>query len=488
MSMRPPVLVSLAAGIAAACFCVAWPSAASMEVEHRLEVELEPARRLLSGVDEMTVRTDGRERLVFFLSERAHDLRVEVRGRPRDFAFRASFLEVPLDAEERDGPLAVRIAWAARFDDPVPLAPVNTDNPGFGVSASISEAGAFLLPGSGWYPDLIDARDRFPRIRVQAPTGMLAVTAGRSLGHREEGGFSISSWSAGSAQRGLALAAGRWLVRERPVGEVVAAVYFSPAHIDLAPAYLEAVAAYLDLYTELFGPYPFEKFAVVENFFPTGYGFPSFTLLGGAILRLPFVLERSLAHEIAHCWWGNGVLVDYEQGNWSEGLTTYVSDYLLQARRSEEAAREARVQSLRDYATLVPPEKDVPLALHPPHRSGLPGRRVRQGDDGLPHAPPPPRRGGLLGGPARSLRGTPLRGDRMGSSAAGVRGTIRRGPLRVFRAVGEPPRGPRDRAPGGLAHPDRRRRLGGEGAAGAGFAALCRTARDGGGNGRGRTP
>ncbi len=375
MSMRPPVLVSLAAGIAAACFCVAWPSAASMEVEHRLEVELEPARRLLSGVDEMTVRTDGRERLVFFLSERAHDLRVEVRGRPRDFAFRASFLEVPLDAEERDGPLAVRIAWAARFDDPVPLAPVNTDNPGFGVSASISEAGAFLLPGSGWYPDLIDARDRFPRIRVQAPTGMLAVTAGRSLGHREEGGFSISSWSAGSAQRGLALAAGRWLVRERPVGEVVAAVYFSPAHIDLAPAYLEAVAAYLDLYTELFGPYPFEKFAVVENFFPTGYGFPSFTLLGGAILRLPFVLERSLAHEIAHCWWGNGVLVDYEQGNWSEGLTTYVSDYLLQARRSEEAAREARVQSLRDYATLVPPEKDVPLARFT-HRTDPASRAV----------------------------------------------------------------------------------------------------------------
>lgn len=372
--MRPLMVCSVAAGMAAALVFAA-PAAASMEVEHRLEIELVPARRLLMGRDELTVRPDGRERLVFFLSARAVDLKVEVRGRPRDFSFRASFLEVPLEAEERGGPVALRIAWTARFDDPVPLAPVNTDNPGFGVSASITEAGAFLLPGSGWYPDLIEARDRFPRIRVQAPWGMLAVTLGRSLGHWEEGGFSISSWSAGPAQRGLALAAGRWLVREKPVGETVAAVYFTADHLDLAPTYLEAVAAYLKLYAELFGPYPFEKFAVVENFFPTGYGFPSFTLLGGSILRLPFVLERSLAHEIAHCWWGNGVLVDYEQGNWSEGLTTYVSDYLLQARRSEEAAREARLQSLRNYATLVPPEKDFPLARFT-HRSDPVSRAV----------------------------------------------------------------------------------------------------------------
>jgi len=64
------------------------------------------------------------------------------------------------------------------------------------------------------------------------------------------------------------------------------------------------------------------------EFFPTGFGFSSYTLLGSSVLRLPFILSTSLGHEIAHCWWGNGVYVDYESGNWSEGLTTYVSDYL----------------------------------------------------------------------------------------------------------------------------------------------------------------
>jgi hypothetical protein len=66
-----------------------------------------------------------------------------------------------------------------------------------------------------------------------------------------------------------------------------------------------------------------------------GFGFPSYTLIGGTVLRLPFIIHTSLGHEIAHCWWGNGVLVDDDGGNWSETLTTYVADYLYQEKKSE---------------------------------------------------------------------------------------------------------------------------------------------------------
>jgi hypothetical protein len=115
------------------------------------------------------------------------------------------------------------------------------------------------------------------------------------------------------------------------------------------------------LYQDQFGPYPFKKFAVVENFFPTGFGFPSYTLIGGTVLRLPFIIHTSLGHEIAHCWWGNGVLVDYEKGNWSEALTTYVADYRYKEMKSEEDARQYRLQILRNYATLVKPARDFAL-------------------------------------------------------------------------------------------------------------------------------
>jgi len=244
----------------------------------------------------------------------------------------------------------------------VPTTPLNTDNPGFGVTASITPTGTFLLAGAGWYPDLIDGRDTFPLLRVKAPEGVLAVSSGLGLGHTTRDGATYSEWRIDNPLRGLALSAAAYVVQERKVGDVVAATYFLPRNQDLSAAYLAAVATHVELYSELFGPYPFPKFAVVENFFPTGYGFPSYTLLGSSILRLPFILDTSLGHEIAHCWWGNGVFVDYEHGNWSEGLTTYVSDYLYKERESEAAARDYRRQALRNFTTLVPPAKDLPLA------------------------------------------------------------------------------------------------------------------------------
>ena len=40
----------------------------------------------------------------------------------------------------------------------------------------------------------------------------------------------------------------------------------------LANKYLEATSQYLEMYRKLVGPYPFSKFALVENFWETGYG------------------------------------------------------------------------------------------------------------------------------------------------------------------------------------------------------------------------
>jgi aminopeptidase N len=336
--------------------------AAALEVEHRLEIELTPSAHLLTGRDVLHIRVDDRRKLVFALSERATQLRVEVDGKPRRFKFTNSELTVPLEAEERRRTIEVVITYEASFNDPVPMTPLNTDNPGFGVTASITPTGTFLLAGAGWYPDLVDSRETFPLLRVKAPEGVLAVTSGLSLGHATRDGFTFSEWRIDNPLRGLALSAAAYVVQEKKVGEVVAATYFLPRNQDLSAAYLDAIAAYLELYSELFGPYPFPKFAVVENFFPTGYGFSSYTLLGDSILRLPFILNTSLGHEIAHGWWGNGVFVDYEHGNWSEGLTTYVSDYLYKERESAAAARDYRLQALRNFTTLVPPAKDFPLA------------------------------------------------------------------------------------------------------------------------------
>ncbi len=117
---------------------------------------------------------------------------------------------------------------------------------------------------------------------------------------------------------------------------------------------------YIRLYSDQIGAYPFDEFSVVSSPLPTGFGMPTLTYLGIDVLRLPFIKATSLGHEVLHNWWGNGVYVDYERGNWCEGLTTFMADYYYKERESAQAARAMRLDWLRDFAA-VAPGQDFPL-------------------------------------------------------------------------------------------------------------------------------
>ncbi len=331
--------------------------AAALEVRHDLRVSLAPATRELAAADRISSPNGDIAWPALRLSPRAGDITVTLDGRRAAFTFRQGRLK--LAGNPTGGVL--EIAYRCVFDDPVPRAPANSDNPGYGVTGTISARGTFLLSGAGWYPRVAQARAVY-HLAVDAPRGILAVTAGRPMGHIDRGGRTVSRWRITRPVEGLALSAGPYAVRRKDAAGIPVMTYFFADTAPLAGKYLAAAGRYLSFYQDLFGPYPFEKFAVVENFFPTGYGFPSYTLIGGRVLRLPFIVHTSLPHEIAHSWWGNGVLVDYRGGNWCEGLTSYVSDYYLKERRSADSARRYRLQMLRDYTTLVSPERDFPLS------------------------------------------------------------------------------------------------------------------------------
>jgi hypothetical protein len=331
-------------------------------VHHDLTVRLDPQNHSLAGKDTLTIRPAGDPFLVFSLSAGAAVDSVTAGGRKIPFTSAGGVVrvDVPQDlAGSADWSLT--ISYFGTFHDPVPEDPVNSEGPGYGVRGTIRNKGTFLSDGAGWYPEIPGSRPTF-RLRVEGPAGYEAVTAGRLVRRETSGGETRSEWETREPLGGLSLSAGPYRVREGSSGETRIFTYFYPETDALSEKYIQAVARYLDLYRKLFGPYPFEKFAVVENFFPTGYGFPSYTLLGSSIVRLPFILDTSLGHEVAHSWWGNGVHVDHGRGNWSEGLTTYVADYLYKERSSAEEGREYRLKILRDYSSLVPSGGDFPLA------------------------------------------------------------------------------------------------------------------------------
>ena len=219
----------------------------------------------------------------------------------------------------------------------------------------IESRGAYLSGASFWVPSRPGDVFSF-RLRAEVPDGWRAVSQG-AMG---PGG----TWDCPHPMEEIYLVAGPWTLHEREHrGVRVQSFTYANTEAEIYERYLDGTGRYLDLYDELIGPYPFAKFALVENFWQTGFGMPSFTLLGDRVIRLPFILDTSYGHEILHNWWGNGVFVDYDKGNWCEGLTTYQADYLYREREGPAAARDYRRNALAGYLDYVSEEEDEPLVL-----------------------------------------------------------------------------------------------------------------------------
>jgi len=323
-----------------------------------ITVALVPAEHLLRGNSTLTYAGPP-DTLILDLDPAAQIDRVSSGGQALAYTFHDGRLTVAPSGAA--GPLAITIRYRLTLNDPLPAATAGSEDPGYGINGSISLQGVFLGRSVSWYPRPGTAPLR-RTIRINAPAGMEGVTAGERLSRETVAGETRSVWQEEPPVGDLALAAGPYLVKERRLPGLLVSTYLYPENAHLADTYLEAASGYIRTFAELFGPYPFTKFAVVENFFPTGYGFPSFTLLGSTVIRLPFIASTSLPHEIAHNWWGNGVLVDPRQGNWCEGLVTYLADYLLEERKDPAAGRDYRLRLLTDYSLLVPGQLDSPLS------------------------------------------------------------------------------------------------------------------------------
>jgi hypothetical protein len=335
--------------------------AARMVANHDLSIVLFPERARLEGRDRIRLQEPTNDRVDLFLSPHARIREIRLNGRQHPYTFTQGRLSIDLKRNTVRSSITLSVDYSCRFDDPAPRRPVNTDNPGYGVSGTISPQGTFILAGAGWYPGLAKARETFD-LRVDGPMGTIAVTSGRQLEIIHDNNRTVCRWRIDNPLEGMSLSAGPYGVEQKTNGALTAATYLFAENRDLSSLYLERSLSYLNDYSKQFGTYPFDRFAVVENFFPTGYGFPGYTLMGGAVLRLPFIPDTSLPHEIVHNWWGNGVLVASRSGNWCEGLTTYTADYLLKERQSAEAAMDYRRQTMRNYASLVSHATDFPLS------------------------------------------------------------------------------------------------------------------------------
>jgi len=325
------------------------------EINYQLDISLQPKLNKLVATATIDANIDPGTDIIFRLDKSCSIVAIHQAGNDLAYRFLAGQLKLKTKLA---GPIS--ISYTGRFNDSLENSPAHSEDPSYGISASISPAGTFLSSGVDWYPRLAGEQIHY-LINVHSPPDTLAITSGRRLRQQTNEGESLSTWEIDYPLHGITLSAGHFQIFADRSGAVPIYAYFYPESAALAPNYLQEARNYLDLYQELFGPYPFHKFAIVENFFPTGYGLPSWTLLGSRVIALPFIVKTSLGHEIAHSWWGNGVWVDYAQGNWAEGLTTYVADYLFQERSGASEALAYRQKILREFSSLVNAGNDLPL-------------------------------------------------------------------------------------------------------------------------------
>ena len=367
--MTAPKTIKFLAGLTAittlACSplaCSSPPPGLSDPVHHEIVAQLDPGAATVTASDRLTLPPGPSD----------WTLTLHAGLNPKVSAGEANLY--PLGRDEHlerfrlrvTGPGPVTLTYAGTIRHGMEDIPESLGRAHQQTRGTIAEDGVFLDGFSGWYPRVGDGLHTFS-LSVTVPQGWLAVSQGAGpdapadaapAAGAQPGEVRVS-WREDQPQDEIYLVAAPFTLYRRAAPVAEAQIYLRQPDPALAERYLEATGTYLDLYSKLIGPYPYPKFALVENFWESGYGMPSFTLLGPAVIRLPFIIDTSYPHEILHNWWGNGVYVDYASGNWSEGLTAYLADHLLAERR--DGGADYRRDALKGYADYVRKDRDFPL-------------------------------------------------------------------------------------------------------------------------------
>jgi len=338
---------------------------------HKLKAEFDLAEHRIFAWDIITLRGQGKRALTFVLNR---NLELEsVTAGKKEFEYADATVE---DLEEHlaayaleipSGVSEITISYSGVIYDPIEEETTLAHVVGGSTDGIISGEGLYLDGGSGWYPAENGMLAGFD-FSLRAPQGFTLVTQG-NLVRREGGAGSVFSyWRSDVPQDGFTLVGNKFTTETRRVGDVTLTTYFFEDDAHLADKFLDATEDYLRFYTDLLGEFPYNRFDIVENFFQTGYGMPGYTLLGDAVIAMvgrggyDVTGPSGIAHELMHNWWGNYVFFDADQGNWCEGITTYLTNYYwLESHGQEEEALKWRRHASIKFSVNAPPGKSYPL-------------------------------------------------------------------------------------------------------------------------------
>jgi len=336
---------------------------------HHLIVEIDPSRHLLRVEDRLEIARRGRVQTIsLLLNPKLKVTRVADQGTGQSLVwseapFSAQARRLDITTQRAEEPLPLSVSYEGPIYDPILKEKELQFVKGDQTTGLISQEGVYLSGATHWYPDRPDSMARY-EVEASIPDPFRIVTQGELLSENLKEGTWRSRWANALPNDSLTLVAGKYSVRTRKLEGIKISTYFFHEDDRFSEMFLSAAEEYLKIYSGLLGPYPFKKFDVVQNFFSSGYGFPTFTLLAPEAIRQgkEFLRPGALDHEIVHSWWGHYVSFKAGTGNWVEALTTYCANYYYkELKMGKDAARKHRADLIQKYAIEVPPSKDYPL-------------------------------------------------------------------------------------------------------------------------------
>jgi len=334
------------------CFVIVFPVFASDPlIHHSLTVSLDPEKSNASIQDIVTIP--------YSITQSSSSFRLSKNSKIKQITFNGENIS---SAVSGDGFLKFKLPKNAKEGVVGSSKLICTYTIPLAIAKSNMET-LFISGEDSFYPQP-EIRDKTEfkltfQIEIQTPSNIKVVSQGEKLKDIVEKKRRTVVWKESKPQEEILIIVDHYHEFSSHHGPIALYAYLRDHDKDLAKRYFKATKSYIDLYSKLIAPYPYKKFALVENSRQTGYGMPSLTLLGSRVIRFPFILHTSYPHEILHNWFGNGVYIRPDSGNWAEGLTSYLADHLLLEQNGK--GRQYRFQELMKYSSYVNEISDFPL-------------------------------------------------------------------------------------------------------------------------------
>ncbi len=213
----------------------------------------------------------------------------------------------------------------------------------FELGWQVEDWGSYVVSeprgAANWFPNNDHPGDKATfEISITVEQGLLGVASGTLIGQRSGDGTEtfIYSMPYPMATYLASVVTGDFVIDESisPEGVIIRNVLYAEDADELRPILERTSFPMLELYSGIFGPYPFDNYGIVAVPESLGFALENQTLSVFGVDTVTYdsiFTEQILAHELAHQWFGDAVSVAEWDDIWlNEGFATWADAYWME--------------------------------------------------------------------------------------------------------------------------------------------------------------